>query len=133
MYNETNNPLYALGGGVAALWTKETWLETSLTLLTAGRLKDAGVIKNVGGLRPIVIGQNMLRVIPKALEGNWKYFIPAYSKKQPFRLFTENMKWIISNVKKGHKIIDLGSDAANPRISWYYVGEKVVKILYKKI
>ena len=39
-------------------------------------------------------------------------------------------------LKKGtgpYKIIDLGIDATNPRISWYYVGEKVVKVLYKKI
>jgi RHS repeat-associated protein len=133
MYNETNNPLYALGGGFAALWTKETWFDTSLTLLTAGKLKNVGVIKSVSGLKPIVIGQNMLRIIPKAIAGNWKYFVPAYTKKEPFRLFAENMKWIISNVKKGHKIIDLGFDATNPRISWYYIGEKVVKVIYKKI
>ena len=64
-YEDTNNPLYALGGGFAALWTKETWFETSLTLLTTGKLKNVGVIKNVSGLRPIVIGENMkIRVIP---------------------------------------------------------------------
>jgi len=43
------------------------------------------------------------------------------------------MKWVITIVKKGHKIIDLGFDPNNPRISWYYIGEKVVKVLYKKI
>ena len=132
-YEDTNNLLYALGGGFAALWTKETWFETSLTLLTTGKFKNLGAIKNVSGLRPIVIGQGMVRIIPKAIAENWKYFIPAYTKKQPVRLFAENMNWMISNVKKGHKIMDLGFDATNPRISWYYVGEKVVKVLYKKI
>jgi hypothetical protein len=134
MYNETNNPLYALGGGFAALWTKETWFETTLTLLTAGRLKNVGLIKNVSGLRPIVIGENMqMRVIPEAIKNNWKYYRPTFTNNQPIRLFIENMKWIVSNVKGGRKIVNMGIDLTRKNRSWYYRAEKVTKILYKKI
>jgi RHS repeat-associated protein len=134
MYNETNNPLYALGGGFAALWTKETWFETSLTLLTTGKFKNVGAIKNVSGLRPIVIGENMeVRVIVEAIKNNWVYFKPTYTDKQAIRLFIENMKWVVSNVKDGRKIIDIGIDLTRKNRSWYYRAEKVVKILYKKI
>ena len=133
-YEDTNNPLYALGGGFAALWTKETWFETSLTLLTTGKFKNVGAIKNVGGLRPIVIGENMeVRVIVEAIKNNWVYFKPTYTDKQAIRLFIENMKWIVSNVKDGRKIIDIGIDLTRKNRSWYYRAEKVVKILYKKI
>ena len=43
------------------------------------------------------------------------------------------MKWIVSNVKHGRKIIDMGIDLTRKNRSWYYRAEKVVKILYKKI
>jgi RHS repeat-associated protein len=134
MYNETNNPLYALGGCFSALWTKETWVDTSLTLLTAGKLKSVGVINRVSGLRPIVIGENMeMRVILEAIKNNWVYFRPTYTDSQTIRLFIENMKWVVSNVKGGRKIIDIGIDLTRKNRSWYYRAEKVAKMLYKKI
>jgi hypothetical protein len=117
---------YALGGGLLGKPSSSALrsprlsaeLESGVKVVTEVQAKE---------LPPVVIGENMERVVRVARNESASFFrvIPELRRAgDAASLMRENRRWIERRIAEGRTIIDLGEDATRPFRSSFYEMEK---------